>query len=30
MFAYRTIDGEDMFKLGLASEAPEKMYKLIS
>ena len=27
MFAYRTIDGKDMFKLGLALEAPEDMYK---
>lgn len=27
MFAYRTIDGKDMFKLGLALEAPEGMYK---
>ena len=28
MFAYRTIDGKDMFELGLAHEAPEGMYKL--
>lgn len=28
MFAYRTIDGKDMFELGLAIEAPEGMYKL--
>ena len=27
MFAYRTIDGKDMFKLGLALEAPNDMYK---
>ena len=27
MFAYRTIDGKDMFELGLALEAPEEMYK---
>ena len=27
MFAYRTIDGKDMFKLGLALEAPDGMYK---
>jgi hypothetical protein len=27
MFAYRTIDGKDMFELGLALEAPEGMYK---
>lgn len=26
MFAYRTIDGKDMFELGLAFEAPEGMY----
>ena len=26
MFAYRTIDGKDMFELGLAIEAPEGMY----
>lgn len=26
MFAYRTIDGKDMFELGLALEAPEGMY----
>ena len=26
-FAYRTIDGKDMFKLGLALEAPDGMYK---
>ena len=25
--AYRTIDGKDMFELGLALEAPEGMYK---
>lgn len=29
MFAYHTIDGKDMFKLGLALEAPEGMYKEI-
>jgi hypothetical protein len=28
MFAYRTIDGKDMFELGLALEAPEGMYKI--
>lgn len=28
MFAYRTIDGKDMFELGLAFVAPEGMYKL--
>lgn len=28
MFAYRTIDGKDMFELGLALEAPEGMYNL--
>lgn len=27
MFAYRTIDGYDMFELGLALEAPVGMYK---
>ena len=27
MFAYRTIDGKDMFELGLARQAPEEMYK---
>ena len=27
MFAYRTIDGKDMFELGLALAAPEGMYK---
>ena len=27
MFAYRTIDGKDMFELGLALEAPKDMYK---
>ena len=27
MFAYRTIDGKDMFELGLALEAPDGMYK---
>lgn len=27
MFAYRTIDGKDMFKLNLALEAPKDMYK---
>lgn len=27
MFAYRTIDGKDMFELGLALEATEGMYK---
>ena len=26
MFAYRAIDGKDMFELGLALEAPEGMY----
>ena len=26
MFAYRTIDGKDMFELGLALKAPEGMY----
>ena len=26
MFAYRTIDGKDMFELGLAFKAPEGMY----
>ena len=26
MFAYRTIDGKNMFELGLALEAPEGMY----
>ena len=26
MFAYRTIDGKDMFELGLALETPEGMY----
>lgn len=28
MFAYRTIDGKDMFELGLALEAPKGMYNL--
>ena len=28
MFAYRTIDGKDMFELGLAIKAPEGMYEL--
>ena len=28
MFAYRTIDGKDMFELGLAFEAPEGMYNV--
>ena len=28
MFAYRTIDGKDMFELGLALEAPEGMYSI--
>lgn len=28
MFAYRCIDGNDMFELGLAIEAPEGMYKI--
>lgn len=28
MFAYRTIDGKDMFELRLALEAPEGMYSL--
>ena len=27
MFAYRTIDGKDMFELGLALKAPEGMYE---
>ena len=27
MFAYRVIDGKDMFELGLAIEAPDNMYK---
>lgn len=27
MFAYRTIDGKDMFELGIALKAPEGMYK---
>ena len=27
MFAYRTIDGKDMFELGLAIKAPEGMYE---
>ena len=27
-FAYRTIDGKDMFELGLAIEAPKDMYNL--
>ena len=27
MFAYRVIDGKDMFELGLALEAPDNMYK---
>lgn len=27
MFAYRNIDGKDMFELGLAIEAPKDMYK---
>lgn len=27
MFAYRTIDGKDMFELGIALRAPEGMYK---
>ena len=27
MFAYRTINGKDMFELGLALEAPEGLYK---
>jgi hypothetical protein len=27
-FAYRTIDGKDMFELGLALEAPEGMYNI--
>lgn len=26
MFAYRTIDGKDMFELGIALQAPEGMY----
>ena len=26
MFAYRTIDGKDMFELGIAVKAPEGMY----
>ena len=28
MFAYRTIDGKDMFELGLALEAPDGMYNI--
>jgi hypothetical protein len=28
MFAYRTINGKDMFELGLALEAPNDMYNL--
>lgn len=28
MFAYRTINGKDMFELGLALEAPEGMYEV--
>jgi hypothetical protein len=28
MFSYRTIDGKDMFELGLALEAPEGMYSI--
>lgn len=28
MFAYRTIDGKDMFELGLACQAPEGMYNI--
>ena len=28
MFAYRTIDGKDMFELGIALEAPKGMYNL--
>ena len=27
MFAYRTIDGKDMFELGITLKAPEGMYK---
>ena len=27
MFAYRTLDGKDMFELGIAIKAPEGMYK---
>ena len=27
MFAYRTLDGKDMFELGIALKAPEEMYK---
>lgn len=27
MFAYRVIDGKDMFELGIAIEAPDNMYK---
>jgi len=28
MFAYRTIDGKDMFELGLAIKAPDGMYNV--
>jgi hypothetical protein len=28
MFAYRTLDGKDMFELGIALRAPEGMYKV--
>lgn len=28
MFAYRTLDGKDMFELGIAIKAPEGMYDL--
>ena len=28
MFVYRTIDGKDMFELGLALEAPKGMYNI--
>ena len=28
MFAYRTLDGKDMFELGIALEAPEGMYNI--
>ena len=27
MFAYRTLDGKDMFELGIALKAPDGMYK---
>jgi hypothetical protein len=28
MFAYRTIDGKDMFELSIALKAPERMYNI--